>query len=125
MSFNSTQISWIDHVEWFTQKLSDENTMILIFQSNNSNVGVVRIELKEKAVIGISIATEFRGKKLASEMLIMACEVFRKEKKNPIFAYIKKDNIASIKSFKKAGFTFRRETIINGFESVELIFEKC
>jgi len=125
MSFDRRQISWRDHIEWFSQKLKDENAMILIFQKDNVDVGVVRIELKEKAVIGISIASEFRGKKFASEMLLKGCEAFWKKDKIPIFAYIKKDNVASIKSFQKAGFAYRRDTIINGFESVELISEQC
>lgn len=125
MSFDSSQISWIDHIEWFSQKLRDGNTMILIFQDDGLDVGVVRIELKEKAIIGISIAAEFRGKKFASDMLIMACEAFWRRENIPVFAYIKKDNVASIKSFKKAGFAFRRDIIINGCESVELISEKC
>lgn len=123
-SFHTGAISWDNHVNWYNNRLQDKNTKILIFQLDNRDIGVVRIEIKDKVIIGISIDADFRGKKLAPKMLIIACELFWKESELPIYAYIKKENAASIKSFEKAGFALLQEDIINGFESIELICKK-
>lgn len=112
-SFYSDPIVWENHVAWLERKLQDSNAKILIFESENKVAGQVRIENGEEAIIGISIDEYFRGKKLAPSMLRMACEEFWKNNNNAVFAYIKTDNTASVKSFEKAGFKFERNDCIN------------
>ena len=51
-------------------------------------------------------------------MLDIGAKDYFKINELPIFASIKKENIASIKSFKKAGYNFLKEEEINGVESV-------
>ncbi|MCW3807466.1 GNAT family N-acetyltransferase [Plebeiibacterium marinum] len=113
-SFYSDTIIWENHVAWFKRKLKDSNAQILIFESENRAAGQVRIENGEEAIIGISIDEYFRGKKLAPMILKMSCKEFWKNNNNPVFAYIKTDNTASVKSFKKAGFKFERNDCVNG-----------
>lgn len=116
-SFHSCEIVLEDHIAWFTDKISKEHHL-LIFESNGIPAGIVRTEKLGEVTIGISIDSSFRGKKLAPQMLTKACEEYWQNSKEPIFAYIKSENIASQKSFSKAGFIFEREDSINNCKCV-------
>ncbi len=124
-SFNTSPIKWENHINWFRKKISDNDTLFLIFLMETQPAGVVRIESTDKAVIGISIDRKYRGKKLATSMLKEACIAFWISSDVPIYAYIKKNNIASIKTFEKAGFNYVKDIKLSNFESIELICEKC
>ncbi|GAO30461.1 GNAT family N-acetyltransferase [Geofilum rubicundum] len=117
-SFYNNLISWTDHINWFENKLEDEKTQILIFEFEGVPAGQIRIENKETAIIGVSIDKNFRGKKLAVEMLRNACTEFWKIENKPLFAYIKKENLASIKAFKNAGFSYLMDDKINNSDCV-------
>jgi len=41
-SYNSEIIEYPAHVEWFHRQMTDENSIILIFEENNVPIGVVR-----------------------------------------------------------------------------------
>ena len=121
-SFQNDFISLENHTKWFNSKLFDNNCLMLVFEHElNGPIGQIRFQ-KEKAntfVIGISIASEHRGKGYASMLLTKSSNYFLEE--NPekiIHAYIKKNNIGSISSFKKSGFLFAKELIIEGNNSV-------
>lgn len=117
-SFYNNLISWTDHINWFENKLEDEKTQILIFELKGVPAGQIRIENNESAIIGVSIDKNFRGKKLAVEMLRNACKEFWKTENKPLFAYIKKDNLASIKAFKNAGFAYQMDDKVNNADCV-------
>jgi RimJ/RimL family protein N-acetyltransferase len=123
-SFYSEPIKWENHLLWFNKKLKDDNTLILIFQYEQNPVGLVRIEIADETIIGISIDRRFRGKKLAPVLLKKACSEFWKKLDSPVFAYIKKDNVASIKSFEKAGFLFEKNGIVNNAECYVYVLKK-
>jgi UDP-2,4-diacetamido-2,4,6-trideoxy-beta-L-altropyranose hydrolase len=123
-SFNSNPINYENHVKWFSNKLlSDTTNFYLFINESNTPVGQVRIETTSlETVIGISIAKDFRGLGLSTEMLIQATHDYLKKHPNSIIiAYIKIENISSYKSFLKAG--FKQETIemVDGTESYKLI----
>jgi folate-dependent phosphoribosylglycinamide formyltransferase PurN/RimJ/RimL family protein N-acetyltransferase len=106
-SFISKPITFEEHNKWFLKKLLDVNTTMLIFIDGDDNIGQVRIEkfTNKQAKIGISIQRKFRGKKYAVKMLDLASNYFFKNNLDfTINAFIKKDNIGSIKSFEKAGY---------------------
>lgn len=124
VSFYQEPIEWENHVSWLDKKLEDPNSLILLFSAESIPVGMVRIEKDTEAIIGISIDAFFRGKKLAAKMLKMACLEFWKNNTMPIFAYIKTNNIASIKSFEKAGFNFERNDTINNCDCFVYKIEK-
>jgi len=109
-SFNSKKIEFNEHKQWFESKIKDENCLMLIFiDSECIEVGQVRIQKEDKmeAVIGISIAKNQRGKGLAKEMLIKACDFFLKANSEySINAYIKETNLTSKYAFENAGFVF-------------------
>lgn len=124
-SFNTNPISWEKHVDWFAKKIIDPNTLMLVFENQQGQpVGQVRLErLGPEIIIGISLDAAFRGQGLAHEMIRASAEAFRNqfpETNEPIHAYIRPENRASIRSFEKAGFKFSHESGKFGVHSIVL-----
>ena len=117
-SYKSEEIVFSDHEKWFNNKINDKNSLLLIGTTHNKPVGLVRFDVKdESSTIGITIDKAFRGKKLAPKLLIEASKLYFQNFFKPVLAYIKKENIASIKSFEKAGFQYYKEEKINQIDS--------
>lgn len=117
-SYHSEVITIKNHTKWFLNKIVSENTLFLIVLVNDQPAGVVRYENDTAAaVVGILIGKEYRGQNLASHILSKSAEIYFEKFENPVQAFIKKQNIASIKSFEKAGYTFSEEKEIQGHES--------
>ena len=112
-SFSTSEISYEEHCNWFSQKLKDVDSIIYILEVDEISASVIRFDIKDKVTIGVSIDVDFRGKGLGSSFLRIGVEEYFKANSSPILAYIKKSNIASIKSFEKAGFSFFRNQIAN------------
>lgn len=121
-SFHSEPVKLGDHRTWFSQRLAEENTMLLVFENENKQpVGQVRFqkENEEGVVIGISIDKRYRNKGLASTMLTLATDnFFEMHPSKKIYAYIKKANTFSVKAFEKAGFTFFANQEMEGVPSM-------
>jgi RimJ/RimL family protein N-acetyltransferase len=117
-SYQTDKIRWEDHQKWFQKKLNDKNALLLIGEINHRPMGLIRFDLqKDFAVIGISIDRHFRGKSLASPLLITGTKYYFKENEKPVKAYIKKTNTASVNSFVNAGFVYLQDEIINEADS--------
>jgi RimJ/RimL family protein N-acetyltransferase len=115
-SFNSQVVDYQSHTNWFLNKISDKKTLMLVFENEDEiPVGQIRIEQKPtENVIGISIDKNFRGNGLAVPMLKIASEQFFETfQEKTIHAYIKITNLASLYSFKKAGFEEEKNLLIN------------
>ena len=124
-SFNSEKLIFQNHDKWFSDKLKDDKHLFLIAMVNNQEAGLVRYSIEEThAVVGISISESFRGKQLAVGFLVESAKQYFKTNALPIFAYIKKDNIASIKSFEKAGYVYLKDAEVNGHDSKVYHLEK-
>lgn len=106
-SFNSSKISYQQHIDWFSHKLKCSDCFFYLFlNEENIPVGQVRIDKSNnEVVIGISIDEAYRGKGLGVQLLNQAStDYLHKFPKAEIIAYIKEENIASIHQFSKAGF---------------------
>jgi RimJ/RimL family protein N-acetyltransferase len=106
-SFNTNAVEWGEHKKWFKIKTKDPNTSIYIACLGSYKIGSVRFEHKRDVVaISIILNPDFFGKRLAAKVIRLATERFIKEKgrEKAIVAEIKRENIASIKAFQKAGF---------------------
>lgn len=124
-SYNSDSIKLEAHKAWYLQKVKDKNTLFLIALVNKKPAGIVRYEIdKEHAVIGILVSKAFRGQKLATDFLISSAEQYFNTFNVPVLAYIKKENIASVKAFKKARYTYFKDEIVNGSISFVYKLEK-
>ncbi|HIN85024.1 MAG TPA: N-acetyltransferase, partial [Myxococcales bacterium] len=69
------------------------------------------------AVIGINVAPSFRGQGLGSKALDAVNEVASTHKYQRIVALIRPDNIASLKAFERAGYSFATYRSINGISA--------
>jgi RimJ/RimL family protein N-acetyltransferase len=121
-SFQNDIISLDNHTTWFNNKLLDSNCVMLVFENElKIPIGQIRFQKENDSafVIGISVAKEQRGKGYASILLTQSSNYFLEENPEKIInAYIKENNIGSILSFKKAGFSLANELIIEGNKSV-------
>jgi len=85
---------------------------------NHKSSGVVRFDINhDKTIIGILLTNKYRGQNLASKVLSKASRLYFQTNTTPIYAYIKKDNIGSVKSFEKSGYNKVSEEKINEIDS--------
>ena len=126
-SFNSEPIQFDQHSIWFDSKLKDETAHYFICKVGLKEAGLVRFDFDESKntfIIGITIAPKYRGRKLSTPFLKEACEYFLSICNRPITAYIKEENIASVKAFERAGFKFKSNETIEGVKSLRYKYER-
>ncbi len=115
-SFNSNIIKYEDHIKWFNEKLKSDDSVMYIFEVNDINVGIMRLDrLDDKSLlINYGIAKEHRGKGYATYLLQM---IKAKYNKNLLIGKVKPTNMASIKAFIKAGYIMKDELDVKVFYS--------
>lgn len=124
-SYSSNPILLEDHSDWFLKKIKDTKTLFLIVEINGKPAGIVRYEISAlHSVVSIVVSKSYRGQRLASSFLEEGAKVYFKKYDLPILAYIKKENIASIKSFKKAKYIYYKEETIQENSSFVYKLEK-
>lgn len=117
-SFHSAPISLETHTSWFSRKLADPNTLLLVFMDETKQpVGQVRFErtpvadMPDEIIIGLSVDAHYRGKGLSVQLIAEGCRVCRKQwGAVTIHAYIKPENQASVRAFERAGFRLSGES---------------
>jgi len=125
LSFNQNEIEYHNHVNWFNSKIENPSYSFYLFENEKKEaVGQVRIETNtNETIIGISIDHKYRGFGHGVKMLLLACRNFSSiHPNNEIVAYIKQNNIASIRTFETAGFKLASKIQIQGFESLRLLY---
>lgn len=126
MSFSSEPILLETHKKWFARVLSSPDVHLLIIEGQESGrwhpVGQVRFDADGE--ISIALAPKFRGRGLGKSLLRTGIEyVIDKLKTKRITAHIKRENLASIKIFERAGFRFHRRTQYKGQKCLEYTYE--
>lgn len=107
-SYSSDPIVFDNHKSWFYNKIQDSNSIYFIAEESNESIGQLRFEkVEDHVVIGVTIAPEQRGKGYGSGILREGLIEYSKIWNLPVYAYIKVDNMASIKAFERAGFEFK------------------
>ena len=89
-------------------------------------VGIVRFELDDNGVgiVGINLTHAVRGHGLGARALRLACVRLRRDANAAaVLAYVKPDNVASLRSFARAGFTPVGETRVRKLTAVVLRWE--
>ncbi|BDU51153.1 UDP-2,4-diacetamido-2,4,6-trideoxy-beta-L-altropyranose hydrolase [Haliovirga abyssi] len=114
-SLNKNKILWSEHLIWFDKQLNDKNTIFFVIESGkNDFLGQVRLNKiidKEEAVISASFSEKIKGKGMGKYILGDVIKKVKKERddiKN-IIAVINKNNISSVKLFKRLGFNLFKE----------------
>lgn len=108
VSFQSKVIPLAEHKAWFSKKIKDDHTKILIGEKNSKTpFGYARIDKTGKTAGEVHIAVRKAdwGKGLGVQLLQKACRYgFKRMNLKSISAQIKADNPRSVKLFEKAGF---------------------
>jgi RimJ/RimL family protein N-acetyltransferase len=107
-------------VKWFSQKLKDPNCHQFIgVDEAGDPVGQVRFEIEGDAEVSVSTAVSHRGQGYATAMLCLAStEVIRSTGVKRINAHIRPNNLASQRSFEKAGYQPAGDAIIKDQKSI-------
>lgn len=106
-SFHSEEISPEEHQRWFSQTLQRSDRLLLIGIVNAEKIGVVRFDLAgDSAEINLNLAPEARGRGLGTALIVAGSSYLLQQ--HPaivkIYAKIKRENLASIRAFEKAGY---------------------
>lgn len=127
-SFNSNSISLDEHREWFKKRLSSNDSFIFIAEFDDQPIAQVRFDLSNcgEAEINIAVIQSSRGRGRGSEILRRLSRQFLKDfpKIEIIRAFIKPDNLASLRSFKKAGYKIIGEAVQKDCKCVEMVLNR-
>lgn len=128
-AFNSEPIIWENHLAWFKNRINSNSLLLLFFlEKSNIPIGQVRIDWntdKTEENIGwvdYSVGKNYRGQKLATQMLIQTTQLLNKQPISiSLKGIVKKENIPSQKAFLRADFTHIDSQNVNDFDC--LIFQ--
>ena len=112
------------HKEWFSAKLADPDSLLMIAENGAQKpFGHVRFDIVEgkKALASINLAHGWRGKGLGAQLVRKGCsELMRRTNCETVCALIKKDNGASVRAFERAGFSVEKEIEHKGSRTLVL-----
>lgn len=107
-SFHMQPIKWEEHVKWFKNIIENKNVCFFILENDGKPIGQIRIKFEkdDEGIISFSISKEFRGFGFGKEILKLIEEQLNKiNMKCKLIGLVKRDNIASQKSFVINGYT--------------------
>ena len=122
-SFQSDPVSLENHTTWFNQALQNKSLLLLVGETAHGvPVGQVRFDTHEQtAVVGITVAPEFRGQKLGAPLLKSGCDFYHSLfPSHAVNAFIKTENTASRKIFATAGFDLQETTTVSGHPAIRM-----
>ena len=127
-SFNSDPISWNEHQAWYGNKLNCPGTLIYILEQNGKPTAQIRYERASHELArlaSITVRAEKRGqgygKMILCRTLRLASEKLEVKK---IVAVVKVNNIASLQTFKAAGFDVQEEFIEQDSHCKRLLYSR-
>jgi UDP-2,4-diacetamido-2,4,6-trideoxy-beta-L-altropyranose hydrolase len=127
-SFQSNEIPWEQHVQWFRQKLEEVNSIFWIaIDAQDCPIGQVRFDSLSTNVmqISLSVAPNSRNQGLGVEMLKVAIrQIFCHSTILAISAWIKPENSASIRTFEMVQFIKIGSEYKNGRTALHYQFKK-
>lgn len=125
-AFNSEPIVWENHLAWFESKIASSSLLLLFFlESSNTPIGQVRVDWntdtqdreEKNGWIDYSVSKNYRGKKLATKMLIHTVKLLQKQPTSiSLKGIVKQENMASQKAFLRANFEHIDSQNVNNFE---------
>ncbi|MHB8841272.1 MAG: GNAT family N-acetyltransferase [Candidatus Aquicultor sp.] len=125
MSLNQGTVPLDTYKRFFSALRHDTDVLLLIVEGLKNEVWapVAHVRLHKDGAISVSVAADYRGKRLASPVISTALDfaagVFPLD---TVIARIQHRNVASIRAFEGAGFTFSRETMCKGQPCVEYVY---
>lgn len=126
-SFESAAIPWEGHQQWYAAKLADPRCMLLLLQTGAGQpIGMVRIdEAEDSGTISINLVEQSHRRGLGTQAIRLASRRFFQERPaNRIHAYIRPDNVASLRAFTKAGYKEVDRTTVKGQPAVLMLLPR-
>lgn len=123
LSFNKSFIPYTHHKKWFINTIKNKNIIIFIILKKNCRIGYVRYEIDtfKVAIVNIAVSSKMQGKHIGLGSLILTSRyLFDNNLAEKINAFIKIDNIPSIKCFQNAGFGNMRKVNYNDDKCIKL-----
>lgn len=106
-ALNANPVTETEHLTWLSKKLSDAKCLFYICFAQGKACGSIRFDLvsEVEAEVSISLAPEFWGAGIATELLRKGEEQLRTESEvKRIKATVLNENKASLRLFEKAQF---------------------
>ncbi|WP_084696246.1 UDP-2,4-diacetamido-2,4,6-trideoxy-beta-L-altropyranose hydrolase [Salisaeta longa] len=118
-SYNTGEIPWEDHKEWFRRKRASDDCTIYIAEFGGDPVGQIRFDVEdERSVVDVHVDPDQHGKGFGTKIIKEGTGKFLDlSDLNQVHAYIKIDNIASCRAFEKAGYAYHGKSSMKGQES--------
>ena len=118
-SYNTEEIPWEDHKEWFQRKRLSDDCTIYIAECEGDPVGQIRFDVEdERSVVDVHVDPDQHGKGFGTKIIKEGTGKFLDlSDLNQVHAYIKIDNIASCRAFEKAGYAYHGKSSMKGQES--------
>ena len=110
-SLDSTIVKVKDHNIWFEKIVNDKRFNNFIALSEKSKIGFVSYKKKQSRdlITSLNINPKFRGKGYGHKILLLSAKLMTSKGFNgEFFAKIKKNNLPSINTFKKAHYAKKR-----------------
>ena len=120
-SINNSYISYEDHLLWFNERIKNDSSFFVV-EYKNKMIGYIRFDTKNfEEQISIALYDSYHNKGIGTYAIKYALKQYSSISKfNNIFAYIIKDNIASLNCFIKSGFTVIGDNIPDNTNIVKL-----
>ncbi len=117
MSISSAEVSWSEHLAWFTRALADPARAIYIGIDAGEPIGMCRFDFGADATadVSINLAPHVRGRGLSVALLRAAIDAVRATREVALTATIRLDNGASIACFTACGFIRTGNDDVFGF----------
>ena len=123
-SFTSDPIPWQTHLAWLRSQLADERARLYLgLDGERLPIGIVRFGPDDGDVaISITVAPSARGRGYGTTLISLGCEALLAERPaTHVHAYIRPDNVASLRAFRDAGFARRDDVVIHGQQAIHMV----
>lgn len=131
-SFSPDPIPWETHVAWFNGKLSLQRTprprsvMFIAEDESGTPLGQIRFDLRFDGEweVGVSLDKKVRGQGLAAQLIESGVQqMLTSNRRARIHAFIKPENITSLKAFQRAAFRKADRDQVQGRAAIHLTYE--
>jgi UDP-2,4-diacetamido-2,4,6-trideoxy-beta-L-altropyranose hydrolase len=127
LSFAQDPIPWERHVKWFTNRLKSPDCIFYIAESDDGTpIGQIRYDTDgPEAAVSISLDRTARHRSRGAAIIIRASEqYFTESSAERILAYVKPENLASIDSFRVAGYSEGPLVDVNGEKAKQFVLSR-
>jgi len=123
-SFYQDPIAWEEHKIWFERILNCETSEYLVFEMPDGQpVGQVRLEGFPSTTLSLFLDKQWQGRGLGEWLLRRSIKHAEKRGVISIRAFIRPENLKSVKIFEGVGFKLRQDAVINDQQALYYHFD--